>query len=342
MKKITDSLRDRHIGKIILSTRNYIRLSILLISITIISFGANYALLVQYAFMPEDVTNPAVYRFMESDLFKSNTKTIFKELEDFNNGVHGASYPKDIYLKFPSSFGLNINWHYKISPINNFNNNKLKYDSFISVKLNNNILILFILIESILFILLVYLILNKKSEPEIEYENKRIEEYLKGENYHIENYHYDAIKIVTDIFHGFNRFYLQLNQRYNNRASLVIKDEYDVQDIFNALLKLHFNDVRAEEYTPSHAGSSSRIDFLLNDEKIAIEIKMTRNGLKDAELGGQMLIDINRYSSHDKCNFLFFFIYDPNFLIKEPEALCADIKSKHKNVKVFISPLNIS
>ena len=55
-----------------------------------------------------------------------------------------------------------------------------------------------------------------------------------------------------------------------------IKDEYDVQDLLNALLRLNFDDVRPEEYTPSYAGSSTRVDFLLKKEKIVIEVKKTR------------------------------------------------------------------
>ena len=32
---------------------------------------------------------------------------------------------------------------------------------------------------------------------------------------------------------------------------LSVTDEYDVQDLFHAILLLHFDDVRAEEVTPS-------------------------------------------------------------------------------------------
>lgn len=37
---------------------------------------------------------------------------------------------------------------------------------------------------------------------------------------------------------------------------------------------------------PSYAGGSKRMDFLLKDGEIAIEVKMMiRNGLKDKEIG---------------------------------------------------------
>ena len=66
-----------------------------------------------------------------------------------------------------------------------------------------------------------------------------------------------------------------------NRETLKIEDEYDVQDLLHALLLLYFDGVRAEDY----AGKSSRMDFLLKNERVVIEVKKTRLGLADKELG---------------------------------------------------------
>ena len=82
---------------------------------------------------------------------------------------------------------------------------------------------------------------------------------------------------AIDLIHNIcNKFYLvaeQLKKRHDKRESIKINDEYDVQDLFHALLHIHFDDVRDEETMPSFAGISSRIDFLLENEKIGIEIK---------------------------------------------------------------------
>ncbi len=61
----------------------------------------------------------------------------------------------------------------------------------------------------------------------------------------------------------------QLARRHNNRPAYQIQDEYDVQDLFQALLQVYFDDIRPEEPTPTHAGSSARADFRLdvNDVK---------------------------------------------------------------------------
>lgn len=68
-----------------------------------------------------------------------------------------------------------------------------------------------------------------------------------------------------------------------------------IKDLLHALLLLYFDDVRAEEWTPSYAGKFSRMDFLLKNERVVIEVKKTRQGLADKELGEQLIIDVDRY-----------------------------------------------
>jgi len=68
----------------------------------------------------------------------------------------------------------------------------------------------------------------------------------------------------------------ELQTRHAGRGSHVIDDEYDVQDLLRALLRIDFEDVRPEEWTPSYAGKSARLDFLLKREKIVVEVKKTR------------------------------------------------------------------
>ena len=78
---------------------------------------------------------------------------------------------------------------------------------------------------------------------------------------------------VIQICERFHRSASKLEDRYDNRPTIEVGDEYDVQDLLHALLVTEFVDVRSEEYSPSHAGSAPRIDFLLKDEEIGIEVK---------------------------------------------------------------------
>lgn len=82
-----------------------------------------------------------------------------------------------------------------------------------------------------------------------------------------------SIKELENIFNKFHIIARQLLIRRENRSTLEITDEYDVQDLLHSLLRLYFDDVRPEEWAPSYAGSSSRMDFLLKEIKIVIEVK---------------------------------------------------------------------
>ncbi|EIX9082200.1 malate dehydrogenase [Klebsiella aerogenes] len=145
-----------------------------------------------------------------------------------------------------------------------------------------------------------------------------------------------ALSLVVNILNRFPVFVRQLKRRYNGRAPLEVNDEYDVQDMVYALLTLHFNDIRAEEYTPSFAGAASRQDFLLKKEKIVIEVKKTRESLGAGKVGGELLIDMARYRAHQDCDTLILFVYDPDGYINNPSGVKADLESADVEGKVKV------
>lgn len=114
-----------------------------------------------------------------------------------------------------------------------------------------------------------------------------------------------TLKKICTNFHKCARSILN---RHSKRATLEINDEYDVQDLLQGILRLFIDDIRPEDYVPSYAGGNSRIDFYLPKYETYIETKMTREGLRDKEVGEQLAIDIARYG--DKCKTLVCFIYD--------------------------------
>lgn len=148
---------------------------------------------------------------------------------------------------------------------------------------------------------------------------------------------FDKLERLLARFHIVAR---QLRRRYNGRKTLIVSDEYDVQDLLHALLKIVFDDVRPEEYSPSYAGASSRIDFLLKKEKIVVEVKMASATLRDKSIGEQLIVDMKRYQAHPDCNMLVCFAYDPEGHIRNPAALENDLSGKHDNIEVrmFVVP----
>lgn len=139
------------------------------------------------------------------------------------------------------------------------------------------------------------------------------------------------------------RFHLvakQLRVRREDRATLDIDDEYDVQDLFHALLRIPFDDVRPEEWTPSYAGGASRVDFLLPEIEAVVEIKKTRPGLSARQLGEQLIVDIAKYKKHPTCRTLFCFVYDPDGRISNPRGIENDLNATQDEltVRVLIAP----
>ncbi len=140
-----------------------------------------------------------------------------------------------------------------------------------------------------------------------------------------------------------SRFHLvarKLRTRHESRHTVDVQDEDDVQDLMHALLSLYFDDIRPEEYTPSYAGKSSRIDFLLKKEAIVVEIKKTRLGLGPKELSTQLIEDIQRYKVHPDCKTLICFVYDPDGLITNPRGIEFDLNRDGDPfpVRVLIRP----
>ena len=143
----------------------------------------------------------------------------------------------------------------------------------------------------------------------------------------------DKIKLLCFRFHKVAR---SLRNRHAGRDTLTITDEYDVQDLFGSLLKIFFDDVRREEHVPSYAGGASRTDFLLPDAGIVVEIKKTRNSMRDSDLGNQLIIDLERYKVHPRCNYIVCFVYDPDELLNNPEGVMGDLNRIHENEALVI------
>jgi len=149
-----------------------------------------------------------------------------------------------------------------------------------------------------------------------------------------------AMARVEQLCNRFHAVALKLQTRHAQRPGLIISDEYDVQDVFGALLETRFEDVRTEEWAPSHAGQPARMDFLLKQESVIVETKMTRVGLTDRKVGDELILDINRYKGHPDCKALFCFVYDPDHRLTNPAGLEADLSRRTDGllVRVRIRP----
>lgn len=158
--------------------------------------------------------------------------------------------------------------------------------------------------------------------------------------FHAEMTDIEAVAITVRICERFHEVVKQLRSRRDGRGTLDIADEYDVQDLVHALLKIHFDDIRAEEWTPSYAGGSARVDFLIRPYMTLIEVKKARPGMTAKVVGNQLIEDIARYRQIQGVKALVCLVYDPEERIVNPKGLITDLEGLDKSVdlRVVICP----
>ncbi|HTP64933.1 MAG TPA: hypothetical protein VMJ66_06040 [Geobacteraceae bacterium] len=146
----------------------------------------------------------------------------------------------------------------------------------------------------------------------------------------------DPLELLRSLFLRFHDVALQLRERYGNRPTLEVSDERDVRDLLHALLKLHFDDVRPQEWSPGYAGNSSSMDFFLKSEKIVVEVKRTRPDLGAREMGEELISDRERYANMLGCDTLICFVYDPENSIGNAAWVESELSVNRDNFKVEV------
>lgn len=148
--------------------------------------------------------------------------------------------------------------------------------------------------------------------------------------------------LLQTIVQGLPRAMHPLTHRRKGAIQLSFDTEYDIQDLLHSQLRPWVADIRPEEFTPSYAGSSTRVDFLLPKHRLVLELKRIRNKAHGRKVGEELIIDIAHYNSHPDCEILWCVIYDPQLLIPNPTGLVNDLEKIHAsgknqvNVKVCI------
>jgi len=140
----------------------------------------------------------------------------------------------------------------------------------------------------------------------------------------------ELLRVLTK---GLPRAMHPLIHRRKGSQSLSFQSEYDIQDLLHALLRPWISDVRAEEFTPSYAGSSTRMDFLLPLYQLVIETKLVRDKSHGKKIGDELIIDIDHYRAHPSCSALWCIVYDPNHNLENPAGLVGDLEGESKNEK---------
>ncbi len=122
-----------------------------------------------------------------------------------------------------------------------------------------------------------------------------------------------AKDIVLQILSNFQNATNKVTQtRRAGKSSFIVQDEYDVQDLIYSMLKGIFPTMKDEDPVPRQGAKSTKIDLILREEGILIEIKMIKaSDSNEKEFVEQLKTDIQSYHQSAWLRHLICFIYDP-------------------------------
>lgn len=297
-------------------------------------------------FLPHDLRNPRAIQFLTSESFQATTAPMFERLKRYNaaSAAGAADLPPDLhdlYASSGSSDGLIVVVDYRLvrapemAGASHAAPARYRYVPHVGIRLDPLYLVGY-LVLMIGLCLCLHAVIRKPPDAQRRFEEQVLEHAYSlvvplpcaGAE--------TGVAALLPLLRRFHVFVQQLGIRHASRPAMAFADEYDVQDALHALLKVHYPYLHPEEYTPSYAGNHSRIDFLLAEEQIAIEVKMTRAGLRDREITNELSIDIVRYSNDPRCRHLVCLIYDPSRLLVNADLLKRDLEDSQAGIGVSV------
>lgn len=120
-------------------------------------------------------------------------------------------------------------------------------------------------------------------------------------------------EVVRDILNNFsNAIQKIIKNRRKDHPNFEIKDEYDVQDILYVILKSVFPNLRDEDAIPKVGSKTTKIDLIIREERILVEVKMIKEkDSNETHFIEQLKADFESYHECKWLGKLFCFVYDP-------------------------------
>jgi hypothetical protein len=146
----------------------------------------------------------------------------------------------------------------------------------------------------------------------------------------------DSVKTVIELGERFLDVSRQLGRRHGGRPTLQVNDEHDAHDLFHTVLLVFFRDVRAEEWTPSYAGGGKRIDFVLPEYRLAVELKHSRSSMTAKSVGDELTIDIANYKQHPAASHLVCLVFDSSGHLANPRGIERDLTGFRDGLNVTV------
>jgi hypothetical protein len=147
----------------------------------------------------------------------------------------------------------------------------------------------------------------------------------------------DRIRRICLRFHQVTR---QLRRRGEERTTIEVEDQRDVQDLLEILLSVEFDEIRALEWAPPYLDGARRTDLVVPQEGIVISVRRTRPGSGSKLIAEHIAADARHYMAEPSCKTLFCFVYDPEGRIGNPQSLEKEQTQNLKGtqIEVIVEP----
>ncbi|MBE7444032.1 MAG: hypothetical protein HS132_01720 [Planctomycetia bacterium] len=144
-------------------------------------------------------------------------------------------------------------------------------------------------------------------------------------------------EVVRDVLNNFsNAIQKIIKDRRKEHPKYIIGDEYDVQDVVYVVLKSIFPNLRDEDPIPKVGAKSTKIDLILREEKILIEVKMIKEkDSNETRFIEQLKVDFESYHECKWLSKLFCFVYDP-YKRQETCRILKDLNGDRKKVNTAL------
>lgn len=175
---------------------------------------------------------------------------------------------------------------------------------------------------------------DKETRNNLDAAAKRVIEYL--EEIMTGSPTDDQLLVVLDNYYLFLESFLERPPhkrggiQKEQLSALKIQNEYDVQHLLYAYLKPLYPLARAEVSEDTGYGTV-RTDIFLDSEHV-IEVKCTRNSMKLKKLTEEIEADMVHYSAEH----IYFFIYDKEKIIENPQLFRNTYENKVKGKQIHI------
>lgn len=149
-------------------------------------------------------------------------------------------------------------------------------------------------------------------QSEIDVQTQILLEDLEKSLLKVKYLELNSEDLIRSIFNNFSNSIQKLRNRRKGHADFEINDEYDVQDLLYVILKSVFPNLRDEDPIAKQGAKGTRIDLIIREEEILIEVKMMKKSdSNETNFIEQLKIDIESYHQCVWLKKLFCFVYDP-------------------------------